>query len=74
VREAVKDYLNQMLQRDGEHDKKAFEIRHIVTRVSRKTGEVMVILVLDTLLEKLPNIEKLIEAIVGRVPSVKVYM
>ncbi|HOV25494.1 MAG TPA: 23S rRNA (uracil(1939)-C(5))-methyltransferase RlmD [Pseudobacteroides sp.] len=71
VREAVKDYLNQMLQRDGEHDKKAFEIRHIVTRVSRKTGEVMVILVLDTLLEKLPNIEKLIEAIVGRVPSVK---
>jgi len=71
VREAVRHYLNQMLQRDGEHEEKASMIRHIVTRVSRKTEEVMVILVLAASLEKLPSSEKLIEAITKSVPSVK---
>ena len=66
VREAVRDYLDEMLQ-----SKKvmASPIRHIVTRVSRKTGEVMMVLV--TSLEELPSSEELVEVITKRVPSIK---
>lgn len=44
-------------------------LRHIITRVSYATGDIMVILVVTK--EKVPGLEKLIKEVTGKIPEVK---
>lgn len=68
VREAVRIYLDELWQNEQFTERKA-AIRHIVTRVSHSTDDVMFILV--TTLNELPHVERLIEIVADKVPNLK---
>jgi 23S rRNA (uracil1939-C5)-methyltransferase len=69
VKEAVRIYLEELEQSEKIIENKVSILRHIVTRVSHSTGDVMAILV--TPINELPETKKLIEIIIKRVPAVK---
>ncbi|RLQ93859.1 23S rRNA (uracil(1939)-C(5))-methyltransferase RlmD [Falsibacillus albus] len=69
VIQVVKDILKKYSVRAYDEHKHSGAIRHIMTRIGHKTGEVMVVLVTRT--KELPHQNKIIEEIAGSIKGIK---
>lgn len=71
--EAVRNVIIKKIKAFGitayDEEKGKGMLRHIITRVARSTGDIMIILVVTT--DKIPNLEKLVEHITNDIPAVK---